>query len=123
MDPDMTDANKTFLIKWKVLKKFKSDNNINKKCNLCLHEKLISVEKILAAWTNAMNYQVQTPTEIDMYSKPLEKRKVTVCIMARELYHATSIIARQTLVLNHQFERFHKSMPSFRYVLKTSCIT
>ena len=38
-----------------------------------------------------MNYQVQTPTEIDMYSKPLEKRKVTVCIMARELHHATSI--------------------------------
>ena len=51
----LTDANKTFLIKWKVLKKFKPDNNINKKCNLCLHEKFISVEKILVAWTNAMN--------------------------------------------------------------------
>ena len=38
-----------------------------------------------------MNYQVQAPTEIDMYSKPLEKRKVTVYIKARELYHATSI--------------------------------
>ena len=38
-----------------------------------------------------MNWQVHAPTEIDTYSKPLEKRKVTVCIIARELYHATSI--------------------------------
>ena len=45
----LTDANKTFLIKWKVLKKFKPDNNTNKKCNLCLHQKFISVEKILVA--------------------------------------------------------------------------
>ena len=47
MDPD--GRKQTFLIKWKVLKKFKPDNNINKKCNLCLHEKFISVEKILVA--------------------------------------------------------------------------
>ena len=87
----LTGANKTFLIKWKVLKKFKPNNNTNKECNLCLHQKFISVEKILEAWANAMNYQVQAPTEIDMYSKPLEKRKVTVYIKARELYHATSI--------------------------------
>ena len=45
----LTDANKTFLIKWKVLKKSKPDNNTNKKCNLCFHEKFISVEKILVA--------------------------------------------------------------------------
>ena len=68
---DLKDAKKkTFLIKWKVFKKCKPDNNTNKKCNLYLHAKFISVEKILVVWTNAMNYQLQAPTEIDMYSKP-----------------------------------------------------
>ena len=39
----LKDENKTFRIKWKVLKKCKPNNNTNKKCNLCLHEKFILI--------------------------------------------------------------------------------
>ena len=81
-------ANKTFLIKWKVLKKFKPDKNINKKCNLCLHEKFISVEKILVAWTNAMNYQVQTPHRNRYVLKTSRKT------WSNRLYHGTWIVSR-----------------------------
>ena len=48
-----------------------------------------------------MNWQVHAVTETDTYSKPLQLRKVTVCFMARELYHATwdCILS----LSNHQF--------------------
>ena len=42
---NLQDAKKPFLIKWKILKKCKPYNNINKKCSLCHNEKFIFVCK------------------------------------------------------------------------------
>ena len=39
----LQDANKVFLIKWKILKKCKPYSNITKKCSLCLNEKFIII--------------------------------------------------------------------------------
>ena len=41
----LQDSNKTFQIKWKILKKCKAYSNISKKCNLCLYEKFIIICK------------------------------------------------------------------------------
>ena len=41
----LKDAKKSFQIRWKVLKKCQPYNNISKKCNLCLQEKLIIICK------------------------------------------------------------------------------
>ena len=39
----LKDAKTPFSTKWKVIKKCKPYNNITKKCNLCLHEKVVII--------------------------------------------------------------------------------
>ena len=42
---NLKDANKTFKIKWKIIKKCQPYSSVSKKCNLCLAEKYIIICK------------------------------------------------------------------------------
>ena len=57
----LKDENKNFDIKWKIIKKCKPYDNVNKKCNLCLSEKFIIICKNHLCTLNKRNELANPP--------------------------------------------------------------